>query len=68
MSDPCDFIDSDEGREESFFLRDITDTVLTLLEEHKEQWESDPRQGLISTCFIAACKTGQIVFDFPEAA
>lgn len=49
-------------------LQDITETVLKLLAERKEQWESDPRQGLISTCFIAACKTGQIVFDFPEAA
>jgi hypothetical protein len=49
-------------------LRQITETVLELLETRKEQWESDPRQGLISTLFIAACKAGVIDFDFtPEA-
>jgi len=50
-------------------LRQITGTVLELLETRKEQWESDPRQGLISTLFIAACKAGVIEFDFtPDGA
>lgn len=45
-------------------LRQITGTVLELLENRKEQWESDPRQGLISTLFISACKSGVVAFDF----
>jgi len=45
-------------------LREITDTVLELLDARKEQWESDPRQGIISTLFISACKSGAVVFDF----
>lgn len=45
-------------------LRQITGTVLELLDSRKEQWESDPRQGLISTLFISACKSGVVAFDF----
>ena len=45
-------------------LREITSTVLELLDARKEQWESDPRQGLISTLFISACKSGAVRFDF----
>lgn len=49
-------------------LREITGTVLDLLEERREQWDSDPRQGLISTLLISACKAGMVTFDFqPES-
>ena len=49
-------------------LRQITGTVLELLETRKEQWPSDARQDLISTLFIAACKEHKVIFDFePEA-
>ncbi len=45
-------------------LRDITTVVTGVLKEQGEQWNDAAKQDLVSTVFIAAGKTGQIVFDF----
>jgi hypothetical protein len=48
-------------------LSQITGEVLAALRERGEQWDSESRQDLISTLFIAACKEKRVVFDFtPE--
>jgi len=45
-------------------LREITETVLTVLAERKEQWDPAAKQDLISTLLIQAAKEGRVVFEF----
>jgi len=49
-------------------LSDITKAVTGLLRETGEQWNDQAKQDLVSTVFISAAKTGQMVFDFNSAA
>ena len=48
-------------------LSDITKAVTGLLRETGEQWNDQAKQDLVSTVFISAAKTGQMVFDFDSA-
>ena len=49
-------------------LRQITKTVVAVLDAAGEQWADNARQDLVSTLFIAATKDKRIAFDFDQEA